>query len=156
MTSLTFGNISLKHFVQRSKSAESGVVAQMYRQMQNGAFAMLWDQCDSSVVRVYATLGKVFGAVQAISERPHIVRQHLKRTPMCGLVRARTPHGDDFRFVALSHKNHIYIVLENAALDSNHTLLWCYEEDVEGFVECEGGKNLDVLDFLISEEVAVA
>lgn len=154
MTSLNFGNISLKHFLERTDTAENVVSSQMLKQMQHGAFALLWDKCDTSVVRVYATLGKVFSSVQALSETESIMRQRLARQPMCGLIRSRTAHGDDFRFVAFVHKTDSYIVLENAALDSKLAVLWKYERDCEGFVEHRGAAS-SVLEFLIEEEVAV-
>ena len=155
MNNLNFGNISLKSFVDRVDSSTSKVSEYFRKYMHEGAFALLWEQCDTSVVRVYVALGRVFHTVQALSEHPHMVRQRLARRPMCGLVRAATNYGEDFRFVAFAHADNVYIVLENSAKDSKLELVWVYDEDADMFVP--GGSSFPhALDFLIRQEVAVA
>lgn len=157
MESTTFGNISLREFHERSlrtlKKADLDAMTQLSRILQKGAFEILWDRfhgVDANLVS-YRNVGHATQFIVPDGAVMHRLIHRLRNHPFTGSIKAARDSGDDYRFICIAQAGAIYLLLENAAMDSKQTQVQVYDTEAEGFVP----HHTSLITFLMKEEVSL-
>lgn len=114
----------------------------MERLVHKALFDAFWEDCDTSLTRLYATQGHLLRHVFGPDTRLMVAKKVLKFGPIVGTFKAKNPIHDDIRFICMLHRDEILMLADVAALDSGMPGIQKYEKEhqcfmpiVDGFVE---------------------
>jgi hypothetical protein len=159
MAKLNLNSLSLREFVSQVKTNEEVMAAkEILRYVQRASFNMLWNRCDSSTTRIYASIGQAARAMFRPTDNFKTVRDRVAEKPVVGYLRTTTNIHDDIRFVLLVSGKQLFLVLDNNAADARIQQLWVYDtdEDAECFVEYRTIEpEVDLMGFLMSRSLHI-
>jgi hypothetical protein len=132
--------ITLRAFLRASRSSQShDAAALMERMVHKALFQALWDECDTSLTRLYATQGHLLQHVFGQEVRLTSARKFLKAAPVVGTFKAKNPVHDDIRFICMLHRDDVVMLSDVAALDSALSGIQRYEKEHECFMPIADG-----------------
>ena len=130
--------MSIENFIgTASRRLDSDSSTHLQRFVQKGVFEEIWGRIQDRVgndvaqLRVYQNVGLLGSSIGKITQK---FKRDLAVKPIVGHVRTRVSFHDDIRFIMTLVDDSIYLLMDNAALDSRMATVMLYDEDAEGFV----------------------
>ena len=136
------------------KNVDHENAAQIKRLMQRGVFEELWVRAtageQTTLMRTYANVGLMASTLfQNTSGKPDAAfKKRLKNKPLIGTIRARQEFFEDPRFIMTVVGGSVYLIMDNAALDSKMPTVMIFSKDAECFVDHDA-----LIDFAMNNDI---
>ena len=127
---------------------------QIKRFVQRGVFEELWKRAtegnEATMLRTYSNVGLMASMLfEKSNGKPDAAfKKRLKTKPLIGTLRAKQEFFEDPRFIMTVVGGEVYLILDNAALDSKMTTVMVFNKDAECFVDHDA-----LIDFAMSNDI---
>jgi hypothetical protein len=152
LRSLTLGGF----MASVTRNVEPDGAYQIKRFVQKGVFEELWRRASSGSdvknLRTFSNVGLMASTLfQNSHGRPDAgFKKRLKAQPLVGHIRSRISFHDDIRFIMTIVGGAVYLLLDNAAMDSKMTTVMVFNTDADCFVEHDS-----LIDFAMNNDILV-